>query len=132
MDNVYVYLVDDIPTKTHEMTTPCADGYTVYIDARLNHESQLKAYEHALKHIKNGDFDIEHRDDNVQAIELSAHEPSQVTKVDKFEKEIEKLSEERKKIKYKLRHYQKRRKFLESIDYDFFAAAERRYLDPEA
>ena len=47
---VYVYLVD-MPPQTHEMVTPCADGYTVYIDASLDDKHRMEAYEHALRHI---------------------------------------------------------------------------------
>lgn len=49
---------------------PCSDGgYTIYIDERLTLEQQIRAYNHAIRHIKNGDFD---RCD-VNRIELDAH-----------------------------------------------------------
>ena len=35
------------------MVVPNEDGsYTIFINAGLNRESQLKAYEHAMKHIE--------------------------------------------------------------------------------
>lgn len=47
------------------------DGsYTILINAKLSDQGQLLAYEHALKHIVNGDFDKE----SVQEIESSAHQ----------------------------------------------------------
>ena len=68
MDSIYVYLAD-LPGKVSEMVTPCADGYTVYINARMSTERQRKAYNHALKHIRNNDWE---RTD-VQLIEEAAH-----------------------------------------------------------
>ena len=55
MDNVYSYLVP-LPPKINEMVMPCEDGYTVYIADRLDREGQIKAYDHAIKHIMNNDF----------------------------------------------------------------------------
>lgn len=43
-------IVMDFPNKKgHEMVVPNEDGsYTIFINAGLNRESQLKAYEHAM------------------------------------------------------------------------------------
>lgn len=47
------------------------DGsYTILINARLSYDGQLRAYEHAMRHIRESDF----AKDNVQAIETQAHE----------------------------------------------------------
>lgn len=52
------------------MVTENEDGsYTILINARLSDEGRLMAYEHALKHIREDDFQKE----NVQDIESSAH-----------------------------------------------------------
>ena len=75
-------IVMDFPNKRgHEMVVPNEDGsYTIFINAGLNRESQLKAYEHAMKHIENDDF----QKTDVQEIEYIAHtslpkpEPAQV------------------------------------------------------
>lgn len=67
MDKIYVYLID-LPTKVHEMVTPCADGYTIYINAKLSQEGQQEAYDHAMWHIDNRDFEKE----DVQAVESVA------------------------------------------------------------
>ncbi len=56
MDRIFTYLVK-LPTNINEIVTPCADGYTIYIDKNLTHERQLEAYEHALHHIRRNDFD---------------------------------------------------------------------------
>ena len=55
MDNIYIYLVD-LPVAVHEMVTPCCDGYSVYINARLSQIGMEQAYRHALSHIENNDW----------------------------------------------------------------------------
>lgn len=65
--SVYPYLVD-IPVK--EMVVPCYDGHTVYIDEKLTREGQLRAYEHALRHIADNDFTGEQ---DVQTVEGRTH-----------------------------------------------------------
>lgn len=66
--SVYPYIVD-IPVR--EMVVPCIDGHTVYISDKLTKEGQLKAYEHALKHIYSEE-DFEPGED-VQEIEGRTH-----------------------------------------------------------
>lgn len=67
-DDVFVYLVD-LPDGINEMITPCTDGHTVYIDARLDDAHRLRAYEHACSHIDGNDFEKS----NIQQIEADAH-----------------------------------------------------------
>lgn len=69
MDRIYIYLID-LPTKIHEMVTPCADGYTIYINARLSQTGMIEAYDHAIFHINHHDFERE----DVQSIEETAWE----------------------------------------------------------
>lgn len=70
MDNIYTYFVKFPNRRIREAVMPCSDGgYTIYIDERLTLEQQIRAYNHAIRHIKNGDFD---RCD-VNRIELDAH-----------------------------------------------------------
>ena len=69
MDRIFTYLVD-LPTGINEMVTPCADGYTVYINARCSDAVQRKAYAHALRHVERDDF---HSTKPVQQIETEAH-----------------------------------------------------------
>jgi len=123
---VYVYLRDDMPPRTHEMVTPCADGYTVYIDASLDNEHRIKAYEHALEHIESGDFDVDNTY-TAQEIEAKAHRilPEAVWK-----EELDRLRKERKKIKAALRRKERQIKFLQEQGYDLFLAAENKYLEP--
>ena len=58
MDDVFTYLIP-LPDGIHEMVTPCADGFTVYIDADLDEAHRIKAYRHALRHIELNDFEKE-------------------------------------------------------------------------
>ena len=40
MDDVFVYLVD-MPPKVKEMVVPCADGFTIYLDEKLDETEQM-------------------------------------------------------------------------------------------
>ncbi len=115
-DDVYVYLRDDLPPNINEMVSPNTDGtYTILINARLNDIMRLDAYNHAVKHIENGDFDIDNVD-TVDVIELHTHGiPGEAFK---------------RNTRRKIRRKSAKVKFLEDSGYDFFAAAERRYLEP--
>lgn len=64
MDDIFVYDVK-LPPHVNEMVVPCLDGYTVYIDISLTEEARAEAYNHALEHIKNQDWD----NDDVNSIE---------------------------------------------------------------
>ena len=69
MDDLNVQIID-MDTAMAERVTLNADGsYTIFLNARLNHEQQISAYEHALEHINNCDFEKQ----NVQEIEYAAH-----------------------------------------------------------
>ena len=121
MDNVYVYLRNDLPPGMAEFVTVCPDGYTVYINAHLDDHHRIRAYEHALKHIENGDFDLYNTKD-VQEIELAAHG---------LECEEIALKDGKLKKKPKKRNYNARKvNYLKSIGFDFFSAAEERWLNP--
>ncbi len=69
MTDIFVYFVK-LPPHINEMVTPCPDGYTVYIDSGLDDEHRFKAYQHALCHIQNNDFEKS----DIQQIEAEAHE----------------------------------------------------------
>jgi len=68
MDDIFIYCIP-LPDNVSEAVTPCLTGYTVYINSKLDREHALQAYRHALRHIRNGDFE---RPD-VQVIEEDAH-----------------------------------------------------------
>lgn len=60
----------NFPNKGREIVVENEDGsYTILINSKLSHEGQLKAYEHAMHHIQESDF----QKNDVQAIEAAAH-----------------------------------------------------------
>lgn len=60
----------NFPNGGNEMVVKNEDGsYTILINAKLSAQGRIEAYEHALKHIENEDFEKT----NVQEIESSAH-----------------------------------------------------------
>ncbi len=69
MDDVYIYFIH-LPPGISELVTPCLEGYTIYIDESLDEAHRLKAYEHAIEHIRSNDFERA----DVQTIEAEAHE----------------------------------------------------------
>lgn len=68
MDDVFVYFVE-LPDGINEAVMPCLGGYTIYIDKRLSDYAQQRAYNHAMYHIRNHDFEKA----DVQSIEYEAH-----------------------------------------------------------
>ena len=68
MDDIFVYYVG-LPDGVHEIVMPCSDGFTIYINEKLDKSECLKAYEHALKHIRANDWGKE----DVQEVEYHAH-----------------------------------------------------------
>lgn len=59
-----------LPSEVAEAVTPNEDGtHTVIVNDRIGHAAAKRAYEHALQHIREGDFDAA----DVQAVERRAH-----------------------------------------------------------
>lgn len=118
----------NFPAKGKEMVIPNEDGsYTIFLNARLSYEEQLRAYQHALDHIKNQDF----QKSDVQEIESAAHKIVSSSIVEtksqtKYENRIKQIQRRRRKIQAQLAE---RQKVIESIqaylpeDY-FFQIAE--------
>lgn len=69
MEDINVQLLD-MDTKIPEHLVKNDDSYTVFLNARLSQESRIKSYVHALRHIRENDFEKI----NVQEIEANAHE----------------------------------------------------------
>lgn len=69
-DDIFVYRVK-LPAKHREAVMTCCGGYTVYIDIDLDEHEALKAYQHAIRHIRRGDCDLS--GGCVQEIEANAH-----------------------------------------------------------
>lgn len=73
LDDVYVYLNDNMPNGAKEIVCPNIDGtYTVLINGDLEKEDQVSAFWHAIRHIKHNDFERVETS-GVQAIEAEAH-----------------------------------------------------------
>lgn len=102
--DVNTFLVN-FPSPGKEMVVQNEDGsYTVLINAKLSQDGRIKAYEHALNHINNGDFDKS----DVQNIEFQAHElnvPEEFISapVKLYEKRLNQIRKERKKIQLALK-----------------------------
>lgn len=107
------------------------DSYTVLINAKLSQDGQLKAYQHALKHIDNRDFEKS----DVQSIEFYTHELKTSKNLipipaNKFEKQIKRLQKERKKLQKALKDKEQEINLIMDLygpDY-FFDAAEQQWL----
>lgn len=106
--DVNTFLVN-FPAPGSEMVVQNEDGsYTILINAKLSQDGQIKAYQHALSHIQNEDFDKS----DIQSIEFQAHGLEASEKIipapiDKYEKRIRQLQRERKKIQKALKEKEK-------------------------
>lgn len=123
--DVNTFLIN-FPTPGNEMVVENEDGsYTILINAKLSQDGQLKAYQHALSHINNEDFEKS----DIQSIELHAHEleaPEEIVSapVDKYEKRIRQLQRERKRIQKALKARRKEIEFItELYGPDYFEKA---------
>lgn len=67
-DDIYVYYVP-LPEGVNEAVLSCLGGFTIYLDPRQSEDGLKRSYEHALKHIQDGDF----FKTDVQSIESKAH-----------------------------------------------------------
>lgn len=129
-DDIFVYLLP-LPTRTREVVTPNDDGtYTIFINERLSNDGQIKAYDHAIKHIKNTDFSKR----DVQSIEAEAHgmiSSSQFKPMagDKYIKKLRSLKRKRERIKQEMILNEERINYLQIYGMDnFFEQAEYAHL----
>ena len=115
----------DMPTKVKGRTVPNEDGsLSIFINSRLSDTGRKKAYAEELKHIKRGDLDYDNQK-TAQQIESEAHhlvQPAPTLPPTR--------SHRKRKRRSRWSFVNKQVKFLQSINHDFFAAAEERYLDP--
>ena len=68
-DNVNVVMLDMDLMVHEQITKNNDDSFTIFLNSKLTSEARLIAYEHAMQHIRNKDFDK----NNVDEIELDAH-----------------------------------------------------------
>lgn len=67
-EDIGVYFID-MPSKVEEQVIFNEDGsFSIFINSRLNFERQMFAYQHALKHILNNDFEKYNADEIEQAM----------------------------------------------------------------
>lgn len=119
MDDIYVYVVN-LPPGINEMVTPCADGdFTVYLSAKLSSIGQQRAYEHALRHIQNHDF----QKTDVQQIESEAHgltvpgpPITEDSRMKRYEEMRKKNARARKRIQKQLARKQRQVEYLLETD----------------
>lgn len=126
--DVNVTVMDFKTCKGKEMVIPNEDGsYTILINSRLTYASQLKAYEHAMKHINDNDFEKS----NVQSIEYSAHElpsPEETPMpAHQYIERIKKLQAAHRKIQRQIKKDQERVQFIMD-NCDMFKRSENHYL----
>jgi len=62
-------IIADLPPAIRGFSVQEADFVTIVLNARLNHETQLKAYEHEIDHMRHDDF----QKTDAQAVETAAH-----------------------------------------------------------
>ena len=108
------------------MVVPNEDGsYTILINAKLSQEAQLKAYQHALNHIKNEDFEkYDVQDIEFQAHDLEKSKESPPIPALKYEKRIKQLRRERKKLQQALKDKEREIDFIIELNGpDCFAKA---------
>lgn len=130
--DVNVVLIDFKNTKANEMVTENEDGsFTIFLNARLSNEGQLRAYQHAMKHIEENDFD---RTD-VQFIESKAHDQIPVNTTpavpsmpaDVFLERLQNHRKRREQTRRRMKRYKEKLDFI--LEYgDTFAMAEHNYL----
>ena len=74
MPDIYIYICK-LDGGIDEAVLPCIDGYTVYIDERLDDEHRRRVLAHALEHIRRGDC----AGGDVQLIEEVAHDAAKTS-----------------------------------------------------
>lgn len=120
----------NFPNNGREMVVSNEDGsYTILINSKLSDEGRLRAYEHAIKHITDNDFEK----DDVQTIEATAHSITMPLSEDtkpiyKYENKIKQIRKRRATIQAKIKEDEKRVDFLLNYGGDMFARAEHYYL----
>ncbi len=118
----------NFPNNGREMVVPNEDGsYTILINSKLSDEGRLHAYEHAMKHITDNDFEK----DDVQTIEANAHSSEHHSKAEgthKYADKIKEIQRRRSRIKTKMKEDEKRINFLLDHGGDMFSRAEHYYL----
>lgn len=114
-----------------EMVVENEDGsYTIFINARLSYASQLEAYQHAIGHIQNNDFEKS----DVQSIETLAHQlphhsEAKPVPTTCYEKKLRSIRRRKKRFQRQFAELEKHLDMLDIIDPDGrFRRAEQNWL----
>lgn len=127
-DDIFVYLID-FPIETKEAVCQNEDSsFSIFINAKLSHDAQLKAYEHALRHIECNDFEGK----NVQKIEYQVRHgetrnPAAAVPSKEYVNTLKRLKRQQQMIQKKMKQDEKRVKFLQE-NFDLFNIAEHQNL----
>lgn len=70
MDDIFVYIIAMDPLVKEQVVKNPDGTFSIFINDYLSQERRIKAYDHAVSHIRNGDFD---KNADVDAIEREAH-----------------------------------------------------------
>lgn len=70
MDDIFVYIIAMDPLVKEQVVANQDGTFTIFINDYLSPERRMKAYNHAVSHIRNGDFD---KKTDVDVIECEAH-----------------------------------------------------------
>ena len=70
MDEIFVYIIAMDPLIKEQVVANPDGTFSIFINDYLSPERKIKAYNHALSHINNGDFD---KNTDVDIIEYEAH-----------------------------------------------------------
>lgn len=62
MEEINVQLLNMDTKIPEQLVKNGDDSYTIFLNAKLSHENQLKSYYHALRHIQEQDFEKEDAD----------------------------------------------------------------------
>lgn len=131
--DVNVVVLDLGDTSNRELVTENEDGsYTIFINARLPRNIQLKEYDHAMIHINDQHFE-QH---DVQTIEHCAHQakeqdikPIPAEKYRKrIEQELRRIRARRRQRKQEMDDYSHFVSMMEKSGVDFFRVAENQFL----
>lgn len=121
----------DFPTKGREMVVENEDGsFTILINSKLAYSGQLAAYNHAMTHIEQGDF----QKHEIQSIEAAAHTPSIPSDAERipagrYLSRLKSLQAYRRRIQKKLREVEEDMELLESTGLlDSFGRAESQWF----
>ena len=110
----------DFPNSQKEMVVPNEDGsFTILINAKHTTEQQAAAYDHAMEHIRNSDFQKK----DVQQIEQTAHNLTVSKKTeniapassDTLDKIMKRIRRERRKLQKQMMEYESDIKFISSF-----------------